>query len=217
MRDAKPQQLQHAGRSLVPNLRQTNQNWAASKLWREAGVIADGNASAAGPRLLADIGGTNARFAWQGAPGAPIASVRVYPCLEHASLQAAAQRYLADADHPAPACASIAIANPVTGDSVKMTNHGWSFSVAELRAALGLQRLVVLNDFTALALALPSLATEELRQVGGGSPVTGSAVALIGPGTGLGVSGLVPDARGGLVPLQGEGGHATLAGRTPRE
>lgn len=168
-------------------------------------------------RLLADIGGTNARFAWQAHAGAVIEEPHTLPCAEHATLADALRHYLRSVGQSAPPACSIAIANPVVGDRVTMTNHHWTFSIAELKAQIGLQRLLVVNDFTALALALPELQAHDLRQVGGASAVPNSAIALIGPGTGLGVSGLVPDGRGGLVPLQGEGGHVTLAGRTLRE
>jgi glucokinase len=168
-------------------------------------------------RLLADVGGTNARFAWQDGPGAPIGEVVVLPCAAHASLADAVTAYLEQTGHAAPKDCAIAIANPVVGDQVKMTNHHWAFSIAALRAHFGFEQLRVLNDFTALALALPLLAPDELRQVGGGAAVPDAAIGLIGPGTGLGVSGLLPNGRGGWVPLQGEGGHVTLAGCTPRE
>jgi len=172
----------------------------------------------AGPaRLVADVGGTNARFGWQEHPGAVIGTVMTLPCADHATLGDAIGVYLAKVGQPAPRACAIAIATAIVGDLVRMTNHHWAFSIAALQAQYGFEQLLVLNDFTALALALPLLAADELRQVGGGAAVTGSAMALIGPGTGLGVSGLVPDGRGGLAPLQGEGGHVTLAGRTPRE
>ena len=80
----------------------------------------------------------------------------------------------------------MAIANPVTGDRVAMTNHHWAFSIRELKAQLGLQRLLVVNDFTALALALPRLTASDRWQLGGGEPEPGAAIGLIGPGTGLG-------------------------------
>ena len=168
-------------------------------------------------RLLADVGGTNARCAWQAHAGAVIEEPHTLPCADHATLADALRHYLRSVGRSAPPACSIAIANPVVGDRVTMTNHHWTFSIAELKAQIGLQRLVVVNDFTALALALPELQAHDLRQVGGASAVPHSAIALIGPGTGLGVSGLVPDGHGGLVPLQGEGGHVTLAGRTLRE
>lgn len=173
--------------------------------------------SSSRPRLLADIGGTNARFAWQDGPGAPITDAHTLPAADHATLAAAMQQYLQRIGRSAPPACSIAIANPVVGDRVAMTNHHWTFSIAALKAQLGFVQLLVVNDFTALALALPVLPADELRQVGGGAPAADHAVALIGPGTGLGVSGLLPDGRGGWLPLQGEGGHITLAGTTPRE
>ena len=168
-------------------------------------------------RLLADIGGTNARFAWQAVPGAPIGDAVTLACADHPSLEQALQAYLRWLGRPAPRQAAIAIANPVAGDRVQMTNHHWSFSVSALQTRFGFERLRVLNDFTALALALPALAADERRPVGGGTSQPDAAIGVIGPGTGLGVSGVVPDGRGGWIALDGEGGHVTLAGRTPRE
>ena len=168
-------------------------------------------------RLLADIGGTNARFAWQRHAGAQIEAVQTLPCAGFETLADAVQAYLGIVDRPAPPLCAIAIANPVHGDWVQMTNHQWRFSIAALRSQFGFADLRVLNDFTALALALPALQPADLQQVGGGAAVRDAAVGLIGPGTGLGVSGLIPDGRGGWSPLQSEGGHVTLASGTPRE
>jgi len=172
--------------------------------------------AAASARLLADVGGTNARFAWQAAAGAPLQDVRTLPCAGHDSLEAAMRAYLAETAHPVPAQAAVGIANPVTGDRVQMTNHHWSFSIEALRQALGFERLRVINDFTALALALPQLPADELRQVGGGAASPGAPIALVGAGTGLGVSGLLPVGPRWL-PLAGEGGHVSLAAETPLE
>lgn len=168
-------------------------------------------------RLLADIGGTNARFAWQAAPGAPITDVQVLPGARYPTLQAAMHAYLDGLGRGAPASVAIAIANPITGDQVRMTNHDWAFSQSAVKAEFGLRTLRLLNDFTALALALPDLPAAELRQIGGGAAVPGVAMGLVGAGTGLGVSGLLPDGRGGWVPLEGEGGHVTLPATTARE
>lgn len=168
-------------------------------------------------RLLADIGGTNARFAWQAAPGAPISDVQVLPGAQYPTLQAAMHAYLDGLGRGAPAAVAIAIANPITGDMVRMTNHDWAFSQSAVKAEFGLRTLRLLNDFTALALALPDLPAAELRQVGGGEAVPGVAMGLVGAGTGLGVSGLLPDGHGGWVPLEGEGGHVTLPATTARE
>lgn len=169
------------------------------------------------PRLLGDVGGTNARFGWQAAPGSAISDIGVLPCAAHASIEAAIEAYLQIRQLPRPQAACIGIANPVTGDQVRMTNHHWAFSIRQLQQRLGLQTLQVLNDFTALALALPDLPREALRPIGPVSEGIGHApLALIGPGTGLGVSGLLPNGRHWL-PIAGEGGHTTLAARTEEE
>ena len=174
--------------------------------------------SAAPLRLIADIGGTNARFALL--RGMQTSAERVLACADFPDIVAAAEHYLASAGASAPGerpvQAAMAIAGPVTGDLIRMTNHVWQFSAAGTRRQLGLERLIFMNDFTALALAIRHLPAEELRPVGVGRAVAGAPIALIGPGTGLGVSGLIP-AAGQWVPLQGEGGHVTLSVMTERE
>ncbi len=172
-------------------------------------------------RLLADVGGTNARFAWQATAGAQLTDIAVYPCADHESLQAAIVHYRQVHHKPNPSWCAIGIANPVLADQVQMTNHHWSFSIGSLAAQLGVERLCVLNDFTALALALPALLSGDLLQIGGvaEAPVAepGAAMALLGPGTGLGVSGLLPGSNGALVPLSGEGGHVSLSAHDGQE
>jgi glucokinase len=162
------------------------------------------------PRLLGDVGGTNARFAWQDAPGAPLSHVASSLCNDHDSLIDAIRHHLQVHALPQPRACGIGIANPIVGDRVQMTNHHWSFSIQELKQALGVERLVVLNDFAATALSLPGLAPGQLRHIGGGQAIEGAPIAVLGPGTGLGVSGLLRSASGHLVALDGEGGHATL-------
>jgi glucokinase len=163
------------------------------------------------PRLLGDIGGTNARFAWQAHAGAAPSDVASYAGAKHDSLLAAIRHYLAEHGKQAPPECAIGIANPIVGDQVQMTNHHWSFSISELQRELGLQRLKVINDFTALALSLPALTPADLRPVGRGAAVPGTPLAVLGPGTGLGVSGLLPAGQGRFVPINGEGGHVTLS------
>ena len=169
------------------------------------------------PRLIADIGGTNARFALE--LGGSIHAEQVLACSAFPTLTAAAQHYLASADAAtlgAPRAGCMAMACPVVGDHIAMTNHAWSFSASATREALGLARLIFINDFTALALSLPHLPPSGQQQIGEGSRIPGQAIALIGPGTGLGVSGLVPVGQG-WVPLGGEGGHVTLPATEERE
>ena len=169
-------------------------------------------------RLLGDVGGTNARFAWQDGEAAPLRDIATLPTADFATLADAITAYLKRLGRTAPPWCAIGIANPITGDHIQMTNCHWAFSISAMRQALGFERLVVINDFTALALALPDLQASELRQLGGGTTVPGAPMALIGPGTGLGVSGLIAgDAPGRWLPLQGEGGHVTLAASNARE
>lgn len=171
------------------------------------------------PRLLGDIGGTNARFGWQEAVDSPIEHVKVLPCAAFISLQSAIEHYLSSLNLQKPSWASLGIANPVNGDAISMTNHHWKFSVNEVRENLGLSRLVLLNDFTALALALPFLHPDYKNLVdpdGTTSERKNSPIGLIGPGTGLGVSGLIPH-QDRWLPISGEGGHVTLTPTTPLE
>lgn len=168
------------------------------------------------PRLIADIGGTNARFALVGGDGRPYAE-RVLACIDYPNLRTAITAYLQNIPQPHPQQAALAVAMPIMGDEVTFTNNPrWSFSIEELQEALGLKRLLLVNDFTALALILPYLEAQELRQVGGGETVAKAAIGLLGPGTGLGVSGLVwSGAR--WIALQSEGGHVTFAPASERE
>ncbi|MEO8079943.1 MAG: glucokinase [Caldimonas sp.] len=168
------------------------------------------------PRLVGDVGGTHARFGWVQAAGAPIDRIASYAGSDFAGFEAVLGHYLREQGLATPPAGAVGVATPVTGDVVAMTNRDWSFSVADVGCRLGFDRFEVLNDFATLALAVPDLASNELRPVGGGQAAAGAALALLGPGTGLGVSGLLP-AAGGFVPMVGEGGHATLAAEDERE
>lgn len=168
-----------------------------------------------GPRLLADIGGTNARFALEMGPG-QIEAIRVLPCAAYPQLVDAMEAYLQQSGQPAVLHAAIAIANPVQGDQIKMTNHAWAFSIEATRRRLHFETLLVVNDFTALAMALPHLVPGDLQQIGGGHAVSDGVIGLVGAGTGLGVGGLV---RGGgrWTALASEGGHVTFSPADERE
>ena len=172
------------------------------------------------PRLLADVGGNYARFAIEPEPGVFVER-RALRCDQHADFLSALRTYLAQLPRPAHGPAvrhgAIAIANPVSGDAVRMTNApGWSFSIEAVRQAVGLDTLLVVNDFTALAMSLPHLGASERRQVGGGRPRERSLIGLLGAGTGLGVSGLVP-VDDGWVSLASEGGHVGFAPESEAE
>jgi glucokinase len=169
------------------------------------------------PRLIADIGGTNARFALL--EDGEVHAEQVFACADYPDLNSAVERYLAGVDSMLagrPLEAAFAIAGPITGDLVRMTNHVWQFSASQVRQQLGLRRLIILNDFTALAMALRHLPQSAFVALGHGRAAANMPLGLIGPGTGLGVSGLIP-AGTHWIPLQGEGGHVTLSVVNERE
>ncbi|MFZ6689256.1 glucokinase [Undibacterium sp. SXout11W] len=172
------------------------------------------------PKLFADIGGTNARFALETSPGVLVA-VKVLACADYPQLADAMRAYLQTSEALAAGAdlvknAGIAIANPIHGDCVQMTNHHWSFSIEATRQLFQLETLDVVNDFTALAMSLPLLGKQQLTQVGGRTAVPDSAIGLLGAGTGLGVSGLIPSADG-WKPLHSEGGHVSFTPANRRE
>lgn len=166
------------------------------------------------PRLVGDVGGTHARFAVVQAAGQAPGQLRVLATQDFAQLLDAINAYLDGIpDRPRHAC--LGIATPLQGDWVQMTNHPWAFSAKQLAQDLALNRLLLVNDFTALALGVPSLSEGQLRQVGGGVQRLGPK-AILGPGTGLGASTLVPvDDQYLAVP--GEGGHVSLAAANVEE
>ena len=167
------------------------------------------------PHLLADVGGTYARFALEVAPGVFEHKLSMR-CAEHADFHAAITAYLSALPYGKINNAAVAIANPVAGDQVRMTNYHWQFSIEAMRERLHFDNLVVVNDFTALAMALPGLLPNQRRQIGGGAPITRSVHGLIGAGSGLGVSGLIPAGQGWIA-LGTEGGHASFSPRDDRE
>jgi glucokinase len=168
-----------------------------------------------GPRLLADIGATHARFALEAAPGV-LCDVAVLLCDDYPGIVPLLQAYLGQADPGRISHAAFALANPISGDFIRMTNRDWQFSTDEVRRTLGLNTLLIVNDFTALAMALPGFKPEDLMQVGGGTPQANAVAGVLGPGTGLGVSGVIPTVDG-FVTLGSEGGHVNFAPSDERE
>jgi glucokinase len=166
--------------------------------------------------LVGDIGGTNARFGLVNPKGELLHS-SVLADADYPGLGEAMEAYLdGRGGLPRPRRGAVAIASAIEGDEVRMTNHPWAFSISQLRDRLGFEQLLVINDFTAQALALPHLGSGDKVPVGGGASQPGWPIGVLGPGSGLGVSGLIP-AHGRWVPLSGEGGHATMAPATDRE
>ncbi|GAB2914122.1 glucokinase [Rheinheimera gaetbuli] len=166
--------------------------------------------------IVADIGGTNARFSRVALQSMTLDKVAVYPCAQFATLADALSHYmqqqaLTDIKHVA-----IAIACPVTGDQISMTNFHWQFSVKAMQQQLGLAALNVMNDFTAVAMCLPALTTEQKVKLGGGTAQNGKPMAVLGAGTGLGVAHLL-QVGDQFIPLPGEGGHIDWAAQNEQE
>lgn len=161
--------------------------------------------------LVADIGGTNARFAIaQGGDGITLEHIRILPTGDYDSLQSAVLAYLAETAGPRPDIASIAVAAPVVGDQVKMTNCPWIFRRSSLADELGMKQVSVLNDFEAIACSLPYIDSGKLLKIGSGEIQEGGNKIVIGPGTGIGVAAITPIGEGWKV-LTSEGGHVGFA------
>ncbi|KPF78851.1 glucokinase [alpha proteobacterium AAP81b] len=162
-----------------------------------------------------DIGGTNARFALATvAPGAaPVLSEPVkLRAADYPTLAAAWAEFAARCPEPLPRAAALAVACPVDGDILKLTNSPWVLRKSTLKAQLGLDDLVIVNDFGAVTRAVPHLAAANLVHLCGpdtGLPAAG-AISVIGPGTGLGVGLLLRDEAGDRV-VETEGGHMDFA------
>ena len=163
--------------------------------------------------LLADIGGTNARFALleDEAVTVPL----VLPVGSFATVEAAVAAALAHFAPEGPVHRVVlALAGPVVEEPVRLTNAPWEVSSLALAARFGFERVLLVNDFLALAHALPHLPAESLLRIGGGSAAPGAPMLVLGPGTGIGLSGFIPGA-GVAVPT--EAGHIGLAATYPRE
>lgn len=166
--------------------------------------------------LIGDIGATNSRLALV-EPGGAIEQIRVFASEEFASLGDMIEAYFASkARAQKPPRAVLAVAAPVTGDEVSLTNLPWTFSIEDLRRRFDFSHLRVINDFVADALAIRHLDAGDRLQVGPGAPAAHAPIGVIGPGSGLGVGALVPTASG-FAPLQSEGGHVTLPAADERE
>jgi glucokinase len=163
--------------------------------------------------LLADVGGTNVRFAvLRGTDLGPVTYLEV---ADHASFADAMAAYLGGANGTVSG-AVLAVAGVVTNERCALTNNDWIVDAAELRARFGLTTVHLVNDFEAIAWSLPQLAASDLKQIGGTRPMVGAPMAVLGPGTGLGVAACVPHPGGDFI-IHSEGGHATAPAGNARE
>jgi glucokinase len=168
----------------------------------------------ADPLLIADIGGTNGRFALLDEEGGGLGPLHRVKLDDFPGVSDAIRSFLqAHGPGRAPRGAVLAVAGPVSADRARLTNRGWVVDGAEIARALGIGAVRVVNDFAAVSWSLPGLTRADLHPLGGGAAEPGEPMAVLGPGTGLGVGAFLPPDRA----LVTEGGHASLAAHDPRE
>ena len=171
--------------------------------------------------LVADIGGTNVRFAVIDVLG--MHDIQVMQVAGFPGPAEAAEAYLSKSEYIAkngrPDRGVFDVAGPVTGDDMfELTNHPWRFSIEGTRKALGFTRFELINDFHAIALGILGADPSTMKKIGGGEPLKNGNIGIIGPGTGLGVASLVYDSIAGrYVAVAGEGPHVTAPAVTQRE
>lgn len=166
--------------------------------------------------IVADIGGTFARFSRVNLANLQIDKIEIYTCAHFISLEAVLMTYQAQHLLQEIKQLALAIACPVISDSICMTNCRWSFSIQALKSNLGLTELIVMNDFNAIAMSLPVLSSDELVKIGAGNPELNKTRVVLGAGTGLGVAYLVPS-QPNYTAYSGEGGHVSWGAKTDLE
>ncbi|MEF2070799.1 glucokinase [Consotaella aegiceratis] len=176
----------------------------------------DNGPSLAFPVLIGDIGGTNARFALIEDAGAEMQRFPVVRTADFETIEAAIRATVLETSLVRPKSTLLAVAGPVDGDEIDLTNAPWVVRPRSMLSSLELDEVIVLNDFEAQALAISTLPVDDHHRIGGGTLHDGASRAVLGPGTGLGVAGLVR-ARDLWVPVAGEGGHIDLGPRTARD
>jgi glucokinase len=167
--------------------------------------------------LVGDIGGTNSRFGLVEQGSMAVQHMESLRNDDFPSLEVAIQKYLKNRSVSSLAAAAIAVAAPVDGERITLTNRDWTFSTESLRAAAHAKRLRLLNDYEALALALPHLQGDDIVQIGGQTVTQPMLKIVLGPGTGLGMAALAPLKQGGWMALPCEPGHISLPTETREE
>ncbi|MCK5818263.1 MAG: glucokinase [Psychromonas sp.] len=162
--------------------------------------------------IVADVGGTNIRLALYKINTGELSNIKESPCVAFDGLESALEQYFSTLDGEVKQLC-IGIACSVCGDIVSMTNLHWTFSQRALKNKFKLQALYVINDFTAISLAVPFLSYKHKIKIGGGEPVKFGTCAVFGPGTGLGVSHIL-HINDKWISLDGEGGHVNFASGT---
>ena len=168
-----------------------------------------GHAEIRFPVLIGDIGGTNARFAVVGDRDSGWERLDDVHTADYPSVEDAIEAVVLASDVPRPQTAILALAGPITGEQIRLTNCPWHFEPRTMIPRFGLSSVILLNDFEALSLCLPGLGPGDIDRIGGGTAVPERPCVVVGPGTGLGAGALI-HARGAWVPVPGEGGHIDI-------
>ncbi|WP_099865825.1 glucokinase [Pararhizobium haloflavum] len=168
------------------------------------------------PILIGDIGGTNARFAILVDALAEPKEFPIVATADFPAIDEAIQASVLDKTSLQPKTAILAVAGPVDGDEIDLTNCPWIVKPRQMIAELGFDEVMVVNDFAAQALAVASLDEANRHQIGEGRIALHASRVVVGPGTGLGVAGLVYAQRK-WIPVPGEGGHIDMGPRTKRD
>lgn len=169
--------------------------------------------------LVADIGGTNARFAvasGSARSGFTLSHICRLKNEDFEHLRDAASAYLQTYPGPKPQRACFAVAAPIAPGPIKLTNSTWRFDAAGLAPTIGLDELLLVNDFAAQARGAPLAPSEDVAVLNPGQAVPETPCAVLGPGTGLGLGLLIPHG-GNILVVETEGGHAGFAPRTGQE
>lgn len=168
------------------------------------------------PVLIGDIGGTNARFALLADRDAPWERIPDIHTANHPTVEDAIEKDVLGRTALRPKTAVLALAGPIAGEAVSLTNCPWIFEPRKLIPRFGLASMILLNDFEALSLCLPGLGPGDLDPIGNGRAAAERPKVVVGPGTGLGAGALI-HARGAWIPVPGEGGHIDLGPVSERD
>jgi glucokinase len=168
------------------------------------------------PVLIGDIGGTNARFALIADRDAPWERVPDIQTIDHPTIEDAIETAVLARTGLRPKTAILALAGPIAGEAVSLTNCPWVFEPRKLIPRFGLASMILLNDFEALSLCLPGLGADDVDPIGEGRALPERPRVVVGPGTGLGAGALI-HARGVWIPVPGEGGHIDLGPVSARD
>jgi glucokinase len=164
--------------------------------------------------LTADIGGTNARYALidrdRGKSGYRVSQARTLASADYDSIEQSLDAYLSGIEGRRPTRACLAVAGPVGGDRIRLTNLRWEFSVSQLARLFGFEDCRMVNDFSAFLAGVSELEPSQLHAIKPGVARPGSIIAAVGPGTGLGIASMTPG-KACLCPIESEGGHVTFA------